>query len=118
MDRVEHHAAVAHIMGPDAYALENAERVLNGALQLLRFRPDALPLGFIDAVAPAGDLSTHRTLLLARKNSDPALHLVAVDSEVHFLGSFAARRLELHTACAWKTAAGTIDLVAEDHEHI
>jgi hypothetical protein len=118
MDRVQHHADMIDFVDPDAYALENAGRVLAAALLLLRFRLDALPRGFIDTVAPAADLNTHRTLILARKDNEPVLHLIAVDRGAQFLGSFAARRLSLSPLCAWKNSEGTIDVVAEDSEHL
>ena len=103
---------------PDQYAFEMAARVLESACALAGFSLDKLPHGFIDASGPGGDLSAYRTLMVARINADPALHLMSVDEKPQRLGSFAARSLPLFPLCARRNGDGSIDVMATDFENI
>ncbi len=103
---------------PDKYAFEMVARVLESADALARFRFDSLPRGFIDDAGPgpADDLRSYHTLLVARINDDPRLHLMTADQQPLKLGSFVARKLAAYPLCAQRNIDGTIDLVASDHQ--
>jgi len=110
------------------YGFEMIARVLESAVALARFNPDSLPRGFLKTgssekpksdhkVCPT-DLSAYGTLLMARIQEDPRLHLVSPGAEMEIIGSFAARTLKLFGLCAQKNRAGSIDLVAHDFQHL
>ncbi len=103
---------------PNAYAFEMIERVLNSAVAVLCFRLDALPLGYIDSIGVARSLKGFRTLLVARIDQDPALHLLALDGAPTDLGTFGARKLSLFPLCARRNSEGKLDLAAEDDEYL
>jgi TIR domain len=103
---------------PEPYTFELLERVFDTALALLRFRPDALPQGYIESSGVKTTLDGYRTLLVAAIDYDPALHVLGVNDAVFFLGTLGARPLALAPLCARRNTAGAIDLVAEDAHNV
>jgi len=105
---------------PDKYAFEMVARVLESADALARFTFDSLPRGFIEDASPGPveDLRSYRTLLIARINDDPRLHLMTVDQQPLKLGTFAARKLRAYPLCARRNVDGSVDLVGSDHQYI
>lgn len=104
----------------DAYGFELIARVLDAALSLVRFNIDALPRGYLTGSPKdvPSDLSHYRSLLIARVDDDPSLSLMAVDGEVQRIGSFMARKLDLHALCAQRNRQGSVDLIAHDFQHL
>lgn len=104
---------------PGRYEFEMMARVLESAEALARFNIDKLPRGFVEEVklAPLENARAYRSLVLVRKNDDPALHLIAVDDKPVSLGSLAARTLPLDALCARRQVDGSIDVVAADSQH-
>lgn len=104
----------------DAYGFELIARVLEAALSLVRFNIEALPRGYLAGSRKdvPGDLSRYQSLLIAKIDDDPSLNLIAVDGEVQRIGSFAARKLELQPLCARRNQEGSMDLVAQDVQHL
>jgi hypothetical protein len=105
---------------PEAYGFEMLARVLESALELARFNVERLPRGYLkdSASEVPNDLSQYRTLLVARIDRDPKLHLLSADQEVRSIGSFSARTLDLHVLCAQRNRQGSIDLIAHDWSHL
>ena len=105
---------------PGRYAFEMMARVLESAEALARFNIDSLPRGYVEdlKLAPLENARGYRSLVLARKPPDPALHLIAVDEKPVSLGSLAARTLALDALCARRNVDGSIDVVAADSQHI
>jgi hypothetical protein len=105
---------------PDKYAFEMIARVLESADALARFRFDSLPRGFINDAGsgPADDLRSYHTLLVARINDDPCLHLMTADQQPLKLGTFAARKLMVYPLCAQRNVDGSVDLMASDHQYV
>jgi hypothetical protein len=104
---------------PDNYGFEMIARVLESAVELVRFNLEKLPQGYLKPSSSEipGDLRRYQTLLVARIDADARLHLVSPDPEIKILGSFSARALDLHVLCAQRNRQGSIDLVAHDFEH-
>ncbi len=105
---------------PDKYGFEMIARVLESARELARFSLEKLPRGYLkdDSSEVPSDLSPYRTLLVARVDSDPKLHLLSVDQQVQNIGSFSARALALQALCAQRNRQGSIDLIAHDWQHL
>jgi hypothetical protein len=104
---------------PDRYAFEMVARVLESAHELLTFRLDSLPRGYIEAgPVPPDDLRSYYTLFVASIDDDPRLHLIAVDQTPMTLGTFAARKLTAYPLCARRNSDGSIDIVAEDDHFV
>ena len=105
---------------PEKYGFEMLARVLESALELARFNLEKLPRGYLKDSSSEipSDLSGYRTLLVARMDGDPKLHLMSADREVHSIGSFSARALELYVLCSQRNRQGSIDLVAHDWQHL
>ncbi|HKO58125.1 MAG TPA: toll/interleukin-1 receptor domain-containing protein [Thermoanaerobaculia bacterium] len=118
LGRVKLHQHIAAYEPPDAYTIENAARVLEAALHLLRFPLDELPQGYVDAIGPSTSLGAHDALVLVRQPGDPVLHLMPLAANPRSLGGFAARNLILTPLCARRNGEGTVDVVAEDAQFV
>jgi len=120
MDEERHARGLRVEALPDKYAFEMVARVLESAEALARFRFDSLPRGFIDdaGAGAADDLRSYHTLLIARIDVDPRLHLMTVDQQPLKLGTFAARKLTAYPLCAQRNIDGSVDLVASDHQYV
>jgi hypothetical protein len=105
---------------PSNYAFEMLARVLESAVELARFNIKTLPRGYLKDSAShiPSDLGNHRSLLVARMDNDPRLHLMSVDGEIRSIGSFSARSLPLYALCAQRNSQGSIDLIAHDFQHL
>jgi len=77
-------------------------RVLEAGLELAHFNVGALPRGYLkqNTQAIPDDLHVYRSLFVAAMDPDPGLHLMTADSEIEYVGSFLARKLDLHALCA------------------
>ncbi len=102
-----------------SFDFEMITRVLESAFELTRFDIGNLPRGYIQATRPvSGNLGQYKTLFIVRGDEDPGLQLVTGDSNFESLGSFVARNLSLHALCAHRNGEGSLDLVAEDSQHV
>lgn len=121
-----------HSLVLNNYGFEMIARVLESALELARFNPEALPRGYLkprtgpepsEHKACPSDLRGYGILVLARIDNDPKLHLLSPEAEspateMKILGSFAARSLKLFALSGRKNREGSLDLVAHDFEHL
>ena len=105
---------------PDQYGFEMLARVLESAVALADFDIGKLPLGYLGSSGQAvsGDLQAYKNLLIAQVDSEPGLQLIALESDIKRIGSFAARPLRLLALCAQRNAEGSLDLVAQDAQHL
>ena len=76
---------------PDNYGFEMLARVLESALELVRFNLEPLPRGYLKVSSSEipSDLSHYPTLLVARMDQDARLHLVSPDRAVEIASSIA-----------------------------
>jgi hypothetical protein len=105
---------------PSVYKFEMLARVLEAALALASFNIGALPRGYLKTAGrpPFGILSRYHSLFIASIGNDPGLHLMSVDPSMERIGSFVARELDLHALCAQRNEEGSLDLVAQDDQHL
>jgi hypothetical protein len=103
---------------PGSYAYEMIARLLESAVALVDFGPNALPLGFLEA-APLEltNFSGSAPLALVKVRETASLRLLALEDEPRELGTLAARRNGLKPEAARIMPDGTLDAIATDLEH-
>lgn len=104
----------------DSYAYEMMARLLESAVAMLTFRPDALPQGFLEPTT-AMDISGIRaaqSLILGRRESVNELTIISIGMEPHLVGALVARPRPLHVKAARQMADGSIEVLATDHQYL